>query len=70
MKKTRLLASTANPVDMSFRGFLIIAMWELATAAPTATGSTLIFPDGTMRYISREEADRFAFGPDAGEVRQ
>jgi hypothetical protein len=70
MHKKHLLASTASLDDTSPGGIMATAMRYLANAAPTATGSTLIFPDGTVRYISRAEAERFAFGPKAGEVRQ
>ncbi len=49
---------------------LAAAMRCLAHAAPDVYASTLVLPDGTARYISREEAERFVFGPDAGEVRQ
>jgi hypothetical protein len=45
-------------------------MRYLANAAPSATGMTMIEPDGTARYISRAEAERFINGPKAVEVRQ
>jgi hypothetical protein len=70
MNRTRLIASTPSPDDTSPGGILATAMRYLAGAAPTATGITCISPDGTVRYISRQEAERFVFGPDAGEVRQ
>lgn len=70
MNRPRITASFSRLSDASPSGILAEAMRYLAHAAPTATGSTLIFPDGTMRYISREEAERFVFGIKAGESTQ
>jgi hypothetical protein len=70
MRKHRLLASVAFMRDNSPGGLVATAMRILANSAPTATGSTLISPDGTMQYISRAEAERFVNGTGAGEARQ
>ncbi len=70
MNRTRLLASISYLGDASPGGVIATAMRYLANAAPTATGMTMIEPDGTARYISRAEAERFVNGPKAGEVRQ
>jgi hypothetical protein len=70
MNKSYLLASIAYLPDPSPGGIMATAMRYLANAAPTATGMTMIEPGGSMRYISCAEAERFAFGPEAGEVQQ
>jgi hypothetical protein len=70
LNKRQLLASISHISDASPGGIVATAMRYLANAAPTATGSTLVAPDGTVRYISRAEAERFVNGSKAGEVRQ
>ncbi len=70
MSKSNVVASIAFIPDASPGGILATAMRYLANAAPSATGMTMIAPDGTVRYISREEAERFANSPQSGEVRQ
>jgi hypothetical protein len=70
MSKPHLLASVSFMPDASPGGILETAMRYLANAAPTATGMTCIAPDGTARYISRAEAERFVAGHKSGEVRQ
>ncbi len=69
-RKPYLLASIAHLPDASPGGIIATAMRHLANAAGTATGCTLIGPDGTARYISRAEAERFTRGPKGGEVVQ
>ena len=68
--KSRLLASVARMDDTSPGGILATGMRYLAHAAPTATGMTIIAPDGTARYVSRSEAERFVFGPSKAEAKQ
>jgi len=70
MKKIHLLASTTCPDDASPGGILATAIRYLANADRTATGATLIMPDGTVRYLSRLEAERFVNGPQSGEAKQ
>lgn len=70
MKRRYLLASTAKLDDPSPGGIIAASMRYLAHAAPTATGATIISPDGSLRYISRAEAERFVFGPKGREARQ
>jgi len=70
MYQKQLLASISHISDTSPGGIVATAMRVLAHSAPTATGSTLIAPDGTVRYISRDEAERFVNGRKAGKVRQ
>jgi hypothetical protein len=70
MYRKCLLASVAHLDDASPGGILATAMRHLAKAAPTATGMTMISPDGTVRYISRAEAERFVTPPKAGEAHQ
>jgi hypothetical protein len=70
MKKQFLMASVGRLPDASPGGVIAATMRVLANSAPTATGATLISPDGTVRYISRAEADRFVRGPKANEVTQ
>jgi hypothetical protein len=70
MSKSYSLASIKYMPDELPGGILATAMRYLANAAPTATGMTMISPDGTARYVSREEAERFANGPHSGEMRQ
>jgi hypothetical protein len=69
-RKSYLLASIAALPDASPGGIIATAMRHLASAADTATGCTLIGPDGTARYISRAEAERFTRGPKGSEVVQ
>lgn len=69
-KRPYLLASVAHLSDPSPGGIMATSMRYLANAAPTATGMTMISPDGTVRYVSRAEAERFVHGPKAGEVHQ
>lgn len=70
MKKSYLLASVGRLHDASPGGIVATAMRALANAAPTATGATLISPDGTVRYIGRAEAERYVRAPKAGETPQ
>jgi hypothetical protein len=70
MSKFPLVASIAFIHHASSGGVLATVVSYLSNAAPTATGMTMIAPDGTARYISREDAERFANAPKAGEVRQ
>lgn len=67
--KSYLLATASLIDDTSPGGVVAATMRHLATAAPTATGATLISPDGTVRYISRAEAERYTFGPHHEEGR-
>lgn len=69
-RKPYLLASIAHLSDPSPGSIIATAMRYLANAADTATGCTLIGPDGTAHYISRAEAERFVRAPKAGEVVQ
>ena len=66
MTKAKFFAAFFPVTDVSAADLLATAMRHLANAGPTATGATVIFPDGTSRYISREEAEHFTFGPPAG----
>jgi hypothetical protein len=70
VRKKQLLASVSGHPDLSAGGIMATSMRYLANAAPTATGMTIISPDGTVHYISRAEAERFVNGPKDGEVRQ
>lgn len=67
--KPHLLATVSRLDDSSPGGILATVMRHLAHAAPTATGATVISPDGTVRYISRTEAERYTFGPNREEGR-
>lgn len=69
-RKSRLLATVTRMDDASPGGILATGMRYLANAAPTATGMTIISPDGTARYVSRKEAERFVFGPATPEANQ
>jgi hypothetical protein len=60
--KQRLLASVSFMPDASPGGVIATAMRHLAKAGPAATGMTMISPDGTVRYISRAEAEEFVKG--------
>jgi hypothetical protein len=62
MPRNPLLSSVSFLPEDSPGGIIATVMRHLANAAPTATGATLINPDGTVGYISREEAERFVFG--------
>jgi len=64
--KQRLLLSVGYLPDASAGGIIATAMRQLANAAETATGATLIAPDGTIRYISRAEAERLVNGSRSG----
>lgn len=68
--KQRLLASVSFIPDTSPGGVIATAMRHLATAAPSATGMTMISPDGTVRYITRAEAERYVNNPKSGELCQ
>ncbi len=68
MKKSYLLASVGRFHDASPGGIVATAMRALANAAPTATGATLISPDGTVRYIARAEAEEWVRAPRKGEM--
>jgi hypothetical protein len=70
VRKKQLLASVSYVPDSSSGGIIATSMRYLADAAPSATGMTMISPDGTVRYVSRAEAERFVHGPKAGEVHQ
>ncbi len=70
MYKPHLLASVSFTPDASPGGILETAMRYLANAGPTATDMLCIAPDGTVRYISRAEAERFVSGHKSGEVQQ
>ena len=70
IRKSHLLATVARMDDASPGGILATSMRYLAHAGPTATGMTIISPDGTARYVSRSEAERFVFGPGTTEPKQ
>jgi hypothetical protein len=69
-KRPYLLASVAHLSDSSPGGIMATSMRYLADAAATATGMTMISPDGTVQYISRAQAERFVNGPQGGECVQ
>lgn len=56
----RLIATAASVDDADPGGILATGLRYLAHAAPTVIGLTIIAPDGTARYVSRTEAERFA----------
>lgn len=66
MTKAKFFAAFFPVTDVSAADLLATAMRHLANTSPPATGATVILPDGTTRYICREEAERFTFGPPAG----
>lgn len=66
----RLVASVTFTPDPSPGGTVATAMRALLAAGPTATGCTLINPDGTAHYISRAEAERYIRDPKPGEAHQ
>ncbi len=66
----RIKASVAFLPDPSPGGIVATAMRALLAAGPTATGCTLINPDGTAHYISRAEAERYIHDPKPGEAHQ
>jgi hypothetical protein len=70
VRKKYLLASVSYLPDSSSGGVIATSMRYLANAASTATGMTMISPDGTVRYISRAEAERYVNGPKGDEARQ
>ena len=70
MTKRNLIATAACLPDASPGGVMATAMRYLASAAPSATGCTLISSDGTARYISRKEAEADTQGRKAGQVVQ
>lgn len=59
---SRLIATSACADDASPGGIVATATRYLAHAAPSATGMTIISPDGTARYISRAQAEQAVFG--------
>ena len=67
MTKPYLPASIDFMPDCSLGGMVATAMRQLVNAAPTATGLTMIEPDGTARYILRATAERFVHGSGAME---
>jgi hypothetical protein len=64
----RTKRKTIHPLPPKPSDALMFAMRYLAHSAPTATGTTVIFPDGASRYISRAEAEEFVFGPHTSEA--
>jgi hypothetical protein len=70
MNKRNLMATIARLPDASPGGMIATAMRHLASAAPSATGCTLISPDGTVRHISRAEAEAYMRDRKARQVVQ
>jgi hypothetical protein len=53
-----------NTRERQHASTIAAAMIALRGAAPTATGATIILPDGTTTYVSRATAE--AMAPDQG----
>ncbi len=69
MRRSRLLGSTSFDATMPLGQLVDITMRVLATSGPTATGATLIMPDGSVRYFSKADADKHV-APPSSEARQ
>jgi hypothetical protein len=59
-RNRRAEAARARKATPSNADMIDMAMRQLASAGPTATGGTLFLPDGTVRFISADEARAWA----------